>query len=59
MLFKISHSEETMREKMDPGMAVDRLQKELSVRSHKHNVGSMPPDQWYHGVAGSQKGPQS
>ena len=55
MLLKISGSEETMRESLDPGMAVDRLQKELLIRSHKYSVGPMPPDQSYHGGAGSQK----
>lgn len=40
---------------MDPGVAVDRLKQELSRRSHKYNASSVPPGQWYHMVAGSQK----
>jgi len=55
MPLKISVSEETMRETMDPRMALSRLQKELSIRSHKHNVSPRAPDQWYPVAAGSQK----
>lgn len=55
MLLKVSRSGETMREDMGPGMAVDRLQKELLIGNCKYIVGPMPPDQQYHVVAESQK----